>query len=77
MAYLSQYNCTNNINNQNINLVSKSRKNSVESYKFNTDKNDMFKRYQGFDENKLSMDIIDMNDLLMKNIFEGDKIVEI
>ena len=77
MAYLSQYNCTNNINNQNINLVSKSRKNSVESYKFNTDKNDMFKRYQGFDENKLSMDIIDMNDLLMKNIFDGDKIVEI
>ena len=77
MEYLSQYNCTNNINNQNINLVSKSRKNSVESYKFNTDKNDMFKRYQGFDENKLSMDIIDMNDLLMKNIFDGDKIVEI
>jgi len=77
LAYLSQYNCTNNINNQNINLVSKSRKNSVESYKFNTDKNDMFKRYQGFDENKLSMDIIDMNDLLMKNIFDGDKIVEI
>jgi SHAQKYF class myb-like DNA-binding protein len=77
LAYLSQYNCTNNINNQNINLVSKSRKNSVESYKFNTDKNDMFKRYQGFDENKLSMDIIDMNDLLMKNIFDGEKIVEI
>jgi len=77
LAYLSQYNCINNINNinnQNMNIVTRSRKNSVESYKFNTEKNDFYKKYQGFDDPKLSLD---MNDLLMKNIFEDDKIVQI
>ena len=77
LAYLSQYNCINNINNinnQNMNIVTRSRKNSVESYKFNTEKNDFYKKYQGFDDPKLSLD---MNDLLMKNIYEDDKIVQI
>ena len=57
-----------------MNIVTRSRKNSVESYKFNTEKNDFYKKYQGFDDPKLSLD---MNDLLMKNIFEDDKIVQI
>ena len=81
LAYLNQYNISNNITNNNkeqnanINLVTKSRKNSVEScFRFNNDKNDMFIKYQGLDDAKLSFDV---NEVIARNLFEDDKGIKI
>ena len=80
LAYLNQYNSSNNINNNreqnvNINLVTKSRKNSVEScFRFNNDKNDIFKKYPGLDDAKLSFDV---NEVIARNLFEDDKGIKI
>ena len=81
LAYLNQYNISNNITNNNkeqnanINLVTKSRKNSIEScFRFNNDKNDMFIKYQGLDDAKLSFDV---NEVIARNLFEDDKGIKI
>ena len=82
LAYLNQYNSSNNIinnsnreQNMNINLVTKSRKNSVEScFRFNNDKNDIFKKYPGLDDAKLSFDV---NEVIARNLFEDDKGIKI
>ena len=70
IAYLNQYNISNNINNnQNINVMTKSRRNSIESLKFPNEKIDYLNIYPGLDESKLSYDI---NDVLARNIFEDN-----
>ena len=81
LTYLNQYNSSNNFTNNNkdqnmnINLVTKSRKNSVEScFRFNNDKNDIFKKFAGFDDAKLSFDV---NEVIARNLFEDDKGIKI
>lgn len=54
----------NNLNIQNLNMKSKSRKNSVES----------IRKFHGFEEGRLS---VDMNDVLFQNIFEDEKGIKI
>ena len=56
-----------------MNIVTRSRKNSVESFRFNNDK-DIFKKYEGLNEAKLSFD---MNDLIAKNLFEDDNAIKL
>ena len=65
--YNNNINNINNINNQNYGIVTRSRKNSLESRM----------KYPGIDDAKLSYDMYDMNDFICKNIFEDEKIVKI
>ena len=75
LAYKNQYNnAMYNNNNQNMNVMNKSRKNSLESFKLSNDKNDFLKLYQGFEDGKLSYD---NNEILAKNIFNEDKDIQI